>query len=54
METKVVGAEVGRNVTHLACEPSLAVAHEVVQFVFAYVAMTRVWVAVIVDYREHI
>ena len=53
METKVVGAEVGRNVTRLACEPSLAVAHVVLQFVFASVAMTRVWVAVVcVNYKR--
>ena len=53
METKVVGAEVGRNVTRLACEPSIAVAHEVVQLVLASVAMTRVWVAVVCgDYKR--
>ena len=52
VETKVVGAEVWRNVTRLACEPFLAMAHKVVQFVFASVAMTRVWVAVVsIDYK---
>ena len=46
VETNVVGAEVGSNLTRLACEPSFAVAHEVLQFVLASVAMTRVWVAI--------
>ena len=42
VETNVFGAEVGQNLTRLACEPSLAVAQEVVQFVLTSVAMTRV------------
>jgi len=46
VETNVVGAEVGSNLTRLACDPSFTVAHEVVQFVFASVAVTRVWVAI--------
>ena len=46
VETNVVGAEVWRNRTRLACEPSFAVAQKVVQFVLASVAVTGVWVAI--------
>ena len=42
VETNAVGAEVGWNLTRLACEASLAVAQEVVQFVLTSVAITRV------------
>ena len=50
--TQVVDTEVRGNVTCLAGEPAFAVAHKVVQFVLAFVAVTRVWITVVGDYKD--
>ena len=47
IETQVVEAVVGGNVTCLACESSSTVAHKAIQFVQTLMAMTRVWLAVV-------
>ena len=50
--TQVDDAEVRGNVTCLASEPAFAVAHKVIQFVLAFVAVTQVWITVVSDYKD--
>ena len=51
VETYVADAVVRRNVTCLPSEPIFTLTLKVILFVFASVAMTRVWVAVVCHYK---